>query len=525
MKISRRQAMLSGVSIGIGMAAFPRGDLKGIQLFHNTDNDMQLRARELLSHALNQAASLNCDFADVRLSITRSLDANILSGILVREDLAIGVRVLMNGYWGFCCTPVWNEKNVSDVVRMAYAQAKGNSHGPPREIDVSIYTNPGHKGQWVRQVKYDPFERNPFEFMDYLWGLSHYFQGFKVTTANHNLKMSFSCRELWYAATNGADQYQKLYETSGGLGYLVRSGIYPTRYDSRLVERSALGYELFSDIDHYEDLRRGLEETIELTKIPPLPIDVGRYPIVLTGSGAGTVLGESIVNALELDRILGYEANSTGTSYIQELNLREEPYSIGSKLLNLTTNRSSQGEIGTRKWDDEGTPTIQGSLVEDGVIKNTLSDNELSTVVSQKAMSSNAIASDARFPVGIRSGNVFMKPGDTDSTLEDLLKDHSRCLLFKNAQVGLDYQLTNGTLGGDIFEVMRGRKVSRVIGGGCWFKTQELWNNLVRLGGKSTLERTSIMSVKGEPLTAIPYSVTAPAVMIKDATIIDLGRK
>ncbi len=75
---------------------------------------------------------------------------------------------------------------------------------------------------------------------------------------------------------------------------------------------------------------------------------------------------ESIGHATELDRALGYEANYAGTSFATYDKLGTLQY--GSRVMNVTGDRTIEHGLATVGYDDEGVETQQWDIVKDGVL-------------------------------------------------------------------------------------------------------------------------------------------------------------
>lgn len=525
MKLNRREALKSSILLASASAFAPSvRNLNAETLFESSKSDLAGKADKLRTLIIEHAKSLGCDFVDCRFTYLRDMSVQLLTRFTAEESLIMGVRILVNGYWGYCCTPEWDEKNALHIVRLAHQQALGNSKGPPREIDSSVFQQPDESGEWIMPVKHDPFERNPYEFMDYLWGAFHFISRFPDRTALYRLSMNFNSLENWYGSSNGAVQYQKMYLSSGNLGFELPQA-YKARFDIELP-KAGVGYELFTDKDHFSRLREGLDEARELSRIPPSPVDIGRFPIVLTGAGTGAVMSGSIASAVELDRILGYEANAGGTSYIQDPVSEAGSLKLGTSLLNIDSNRDEPGGAATRRWDDEGSTTVRDSIIRNGVLNKVLTDKEMSNMAPGKTIGGNATSTDARFPIAVRPGNMVMRHDSSDTTrLSDLIGDIDKGLYFRSAGFGLDYQLIDGMITGEVFGINKGKLVSRLLGAGCMFKSTEIWKNLVRLGGTPTVVRTGAELPKGEPATSMAFSVTAPAAVLEEVAVIDITRK
>ena len=70
---------------------------------------------------------------------------------------------------------------------------------------------------------------------------------------------------------------------------------------------------------------------------------------------------ESVGHAIELDRILGWEAAFAGTSWLDLAQLGSLRY--GSELMNITIDPTIPGALGSFGFDDEGTPAAKRDAV------------------------------------------------------------------------------------------------------------------------------------------------------------------
>ncbi len=527
--LSTRRDILKASSFAASSLILPRGiraqSVGG--LYEKSNTDHSLIAEKIRAVALNRAKEIGCDYADIRLLYRRSLKIMTANGFDHIETLGLAMRTLVNGYWGFCCAPIWSEESVLKAIDLAYGQAKGNSQGPAREIDISLYRETGESGEWIMPVKIDPFERNPYEFRDYIDGVLAFIRNFPIDTSRYQVGMDFVVNNVWFGATNGSMQFQRTYASSGKLGFMIMNGSRP-EYTLETLPLSGMGYELFTDQDIYSTLREGFDELIELSELPVQPVEVGRYYTLIPGAGAANLLGRTLGAAVELDRIVGAEANAGGTSYIQNPAEELGSFKFGPSFLNVDYEREHSAGIGTRYWDDEGVRCSKGALVESGLVKKAFSDREMRAYISSsdQIATGNFIASDHSTAPSVRFANLVVRPNLSGSgSVKDMIKNIDRGVFFRSSNVGLDFQMKNGMITGDAYEVRNGRLTSRILGAGCWFNSTELWNNLELIGSDISQQRTAISAYKGEPASIASSSVISPAVLFKDAAIVDTTRK
>src|SRR6185437_2233908 len=172
------------------------------------------RLASLAARALDSAKSAGAAYADVRLSHTKMRRFFPLF-TYDDEDMEVGVRALVEGYWGFASGPVWSPDEMARLGREAVHQAKTNALGKPRIVTLApapVVQN----GSWVMPVKIDPFEVSPFEIQDELTSLDL----FTRRTPGVGLTMnqaSSTVQEKAFASTLGSYCTQRSYLTQGAL--------------------------------------------------------------------------------------------------------------------------------------------------------------------------------------------------------------------------------------------------------------------------------------------------------------------
>src|SRR5207253_11412794 len=110
------------------------------------------------------------------------------------------------------------------------------------------------------------------------------------------------------------------------------------------------GWEIAEAAGMVENAERIAAEAVEFCTAKP--VDMGMKDLVLTPSHAMLTIHEIVAHATELDRILGYEANYAGTSFVKLSDVGKLKY--GSKLFNVTADRIIPGGMATLGSDHDG---------------------------------------------------------------------------------------------------------------------------------------------------------------------------
>ena len=134
---------------------------------------------------------------------------------------------------------------------------------------------------------------------------------------------------------------------------------------------------------------------------------MGLKDLVLTPSHAMLTIHEIVAHATELDRILGYEANYAGTSFVKLSDVGKLKY--GSKLMNITADRTMPGGMATIGFDDDGVKTTEFPIVRDGILVGLQTNRETAPQIGDKASKGCTSASSWRDYPFLRMPNVHAR--------------------------------------------------------------------------------------------------------------------
>ena len=496
-----------------------------------TDADI----RELALRAVDAARGAGAEYADVRLThmYRRSIDSK--RSVSDTEEMTVGVRVLFNSYWGFAAGPTWTADEVTRLGREAAAVAKDNAGGKPRFVELA-QMSASETGHWETPIRIDPFSVPIDEIMDFLMGINVYV-GEAYPGIGSRTGCEFTRREEAFASTEGAYLTQVFTTTGAGLGILLEKAPQGERngIGSDLLLPAARGWEYIRDNDaalRAEPPR--LAAILEADwKLPWKPVDVGRYDLILDVAGMAGLLNATLGAATELDRALGYEANASGTSYLDDPLAMLDELQVASPIVTITGNRSAPGALATAQWDAEGVRPTDFALVKDGVLTDYQTTREaagwLKEAYAKRGISPRshgcANAQSALFASMLFPPNLRLEPGKDDAGLDDLIAGLDRGVCVGGLELGVDFQQRDGwSVGGLFYEVKGGKRVARLAHAGLLFRTTDLWKALTALGGPKSFRWTPAGRSKGEPAQTVSYSVGAVPARFKQQTIIDSWR-
>ena len=195
---------------------------------------------------------------------------------------------------------------------------------------------------------------------------------------------------------------------------------------------------------------------------------------------------ESVGHAVELDRILGWEAAFAGTSWLDLSQLGTLRF--GSDLMNITADATLPGALGSFGYDDEGTPAHPVDIVRDGIWVGVLSGRDCAALAGLTE-SGGAVRGDGynRLPM-VRMTNVGLLPGS--SSLEEMIAaTEDGILMDTNRSWSIDDKRLNFQFGCEIgWEIKDGKRGRMVKNPTYTGIGPRFWQSLDMLGNASELD-------------------------------------
>ena len=180
------------------------------------------------------------------------------------------------------------------------------------------------------------------------------------------------------------------------------------------------GWEIAEECDFYDVAEKVATDAVEMCTAKPLGSS-GRRDLILSPSHAMLTIHEIVAHATELDRVVGYEANYAGTSFVKLADVGKLKY--GSKLFNVTADRTSRG-IGSFGFDDDGVKTTKVPLVREGILVDLTTNRETAHYMNKTSSQGNTYGSSWRDYPFLRMPNVHVEPGPANSpTLAEIVAD------------------------------------------------------------------------------------------------------
>ncbi len=502
--------------------------------------------KQLADAALETARSRGASYADVRIS--RYLNQFIngretkIQNVVSTESFGVGIRVIADGTWGFAATQDVTLEGVRRAAIQAVAIAKANSRLQTEPVRLAPQRGHGEVS-WKTPIRKNAFEVSIQEKADLLTavgdaalkaGASYIFTGLFLVN-----------EQKYFASTDGSYIDQDVHRTWPNFQVTLvdqATGKFETR--DALSSPVGMGWEYLAgrpadkvktpggalvygdSYDMLEDARLAATQAKE--KQGAKSVEAGKWDLVLDPSHTWLTIHESVGHPLELDRVLGYEANYAGTSFATLDKWKSKSFKYGSPLVNFVADKVQPGSLGAVGYDDEGVKTREWDLVKDGVLVGYEAIRDQVHILGENA-SHGCCYGDSWSSIQFqRMPNVSLRPGTKQLTPAQMIAGVEKGIfIVGDGSYSIDQQRYNFQFGGQLFyEIRKGKIVGMLRDVAYQSNTQEFWNAVAaicdrrdyRLGG-------SFFDGKGQPPQVSAVSHGAATVRVNGVNVINTARK
>jgi len=510
------------------------------------DPGMDVATKKMMADtALNAARSLGATYADARIG--RYLNQYVFTredkvqNVVNTESFGIGIRVIANGTWGFASTNSVTEDGIKKATQQAVAIAKANSKIQRDPVILAPVESYGEVS-WKTPIKKDFKEVPVSEKVELLLDAN---AAAMDNGANYVNSALFMVNEQkYFASTEGSYIDQDIHRIWPTFGV---TAIDPTagRFKSRQAMSApmGMGYEYMDGLesekligpaglklyrnsyDIVEDATLAAKQAKEM--LTAKSVDAGKYDLVLEPNHLGLTIHESVGHPLELDRVLGYEANYAGTSFATLDKWKSGDFKYGSDIVNLVADKTMPGSLGNVGFDDEGVKTKQWDLVRNGVLKNYQAIRDQVHMIDQNESHGCCYAqswNDVQFQ---RMPNVSLEAGKEKYSINDMIKDVEKGIYIAGrGSYSIDQQRYNFQFGGTVFyEIKNGEIVGMLDDVAYQSNTQEFWNSCTKICDESDYRIFgSFFDGKGQPSQVSAVSHGSSTSRFNDVNVINTGR-
>ena len=437
----------------------------------SSSNNTSSLGEELSKTCFETANKENASYTDMRLVNTRIGTITVVNEGPASEEaniVGVGIRVLIKDMGlGFADTDELTLESIRETTKKAAALARGAAR---IGVKLPFANEPVHVDKWIAPVKKDPFIIPLETKYEVLQDCTSRMKGEGIVA--RRAQMVFTNIEKYFANSTGSRIFQNITQAGANVTVAAKA---PSGIQRRSDQQYVLGgYEFIEEFDPVSKCPELTKEALALADAPGCP--EGKSDIILSADQLGLQVHESCGHPIELDRVLGYEANFAGRSFLTPNMLNKLQY--GSDKVNIVMDATINhgASLGTFAYDDEGVQAQRKYAVKNGKFVGYLMSRQTAPRVSETRSNGCMRADSYRLPI-IRMTNVSLEPGDWD--YDELIEDtQDGILMVTNYGWSIDqkrynfqfncekgYKIKNGSLG----EMIRGPGYSGI--------TPEFWNS------------------------------------------------
>jgi len=451
--------------------------------------------RRLADAALQAARDGGASYCDVRvgryLSQALSTRESRVRNVVNTESTGVGVRVLAGGAWGFAATNGLTSDAVASAARQATAIARANAAIQARPVELAPAPALGER-RWRTPLRRNGMDVPVQEKLEHLLEVNAAALAAGADFIESNLFLVNE--QKYFASTDGSyidqdvhriwapftvtavDKASGRFRTRQGLGAPVGMGYEYLDGDPAGKVHLPGGLVQYRDsYDMREDAVAAARQAREKLDAPS--VRPGRYALVLDPSNLFLTIHENVGHPLELDRVLGYEANYAGTSFAT-LDKRASGFRWGSERVNFVADRTTPGTLGAVGYDDEGVECKRWDLVRDGILVDYQTIRDQAHVLGKTA-SDGCCHADSWSTVQFqRMPNVSLQPGRAPLSVEEMIAGvEDGIWIHGRGSYSIDQQRYNAQFGGQLCYAIKDGKLAGMVEDVAYqIRTPEFWN-------------------------------------------------
>jgi TldD protein len=543
----KRKDFLQLSAMGAGAMMLPDFALFGKSIdpsqFLNDGMDVSLK-KQLADVALNAARAKGATYTDVRIGrylnqfvATRE---NRVQNVANGESFGVGIRVLADGCWGFAASNVVTKDGVAKTAERAVAVAKANAKIGSDPVQLAAQKGFGDV-TWKTPIETNAFTVPVKDKVDLLLSVN---AAAMAGGANFVNSVILAINEQkFFASTDGSYIDQDIHRLFPN--FTVSKVDRATgKFESRksLSSPVGMGYEYLTPTpgskvsgivtrykDRYDILEDVKNATAEVTqKMTAKSVEPGKYDLVLDPSHLWLTIHESVAHPTELDRVLGYEANYAGTSFLTMEKLNTKKFKFGSDIVNIVADKLQPGSLGAIGYDDEGVPAKKWEIIKDGVLVNFQAIRDQAHILGLKESQGCCYAqswNDVQFQ---RMPNISLQPGKQKLSVDDMIKNVEKGIyIIGDGSFSIDQQRYNFQFGGQTFyEIKNGKIVGMLKDVSYQANTQEFWNSCAAIADKDDYRLGGAFNDgKGQPGQSNAVSHGSSTTRFNGVNVINTARK
>ncbi|WP_312917858.1 TldD/PmbA family protein, partial [Stenotrophomonas sp.] len=407
------------------------------------------------------------------------------------ESAGVGIRVIVNGAWGFAASNQSTPQGVAAAVAQAIAIARANAKIQTKPVQLAPTPGVGEV-QWRTPIRQNAMAVPVKDKVDLLLSINA--AAINAGANFINSQLFLVNEQKYFASSDGSwidqdvhriwlpftataiDKASGKFRTRAGLSAPAGMGwefLDGNAADKHQLPGGVVGYG--HTYDPVEDAIAAARQA--RAKLTAPSVKPGKYDLVLDPSNLFLTIHENVGHPLELDRVLGYEANYAGTSFAT-LDKRDAGFRWGSDIVNFSADKTAPYSLGAVGYDDEGVKTRKWDLVKDGVLVNYQATRDEVHILGENASHGCSYADSWKSVQFQRMANVSLSPGKTPLTPTQMVKDvENGIYIHGRGSYSIDQQRYNAQFGGQLcYQIKNGEIAGMVEDAAYQIRTPEFWN-------------------------------------------------
>ena len=524
--MAKRREFLKLASVSLGAAGITRFAPWALEAQAAQAGAVEAIRNDLADAALEAARRLGAMYADVRVNRLRTESVSTreqqVQNVSRNQSVGFGVRVLVDGTWGFAANPQVTIDEARRVAAAAVDVAKANARFQRKRVTLAPVAPVATS--WKSAFQKDPLEVPLDEKVQFLLRLNQAAMATKGVTFVDS-SMRWVSEHKFLATSDGSRIDQHL--VRGEPDFTVTAidsatGDFQTR--ASYAGPQGMGYEYIDTYPWEAEARQAGEEAV--MKLKAKSVEAGRYDLVLHPSHLWLTIHESVGHSTELDRALWWEANYAGTSFLRPEDAGKLKF--GAPIVNFFADRMQPAGLATVGFDEEAVPAQRWYLVKNGIFVDWQTTRDLAPQVGRKTSYGCLHAESwdsVPFP---RMPNVSLEAGTGNTSLDDLVGGIERgILIMGDGSFSIDQQRYNFQFGGQTFwEIQKGKVAGMLRDVAYQSRTTDFWGACDGLGGAATYRLGGAFNDgKGEPTQLNAVSHGCPVARFRGINVLNTGVK
>jgi len=451
--------------------------------------------------AIDTASAQGAEYVDVRFESNRSENVEVRNGRVAtlsdQESTGYGIRAFYDGAWGFAASPDLSDRAIDataaravEIAKAGAAVARERFGEAPTDVYVDTYATP---------VEEDPRGVPLAERVALLLDAERLLHVAPQIRVGHAWMDLWTKRSEFYSST-GSRIAQEIAQSGSGLEALAVDGgdAQDRTWPGDIGLYQGGGYEIIRKAALRENAQRIGEEAVALLSAPQCP--AGVMDVILGGSQVSLQIHESCGHPAELDRVLGWEANFSGTSFLEIDQLDKLQY--GSPIVNIVIDNTLPLGFATCGYDDEGAKSGRSDVIREGILRGYEMSRDTARLIGRGTNACVRAQSWEYVPM-IRMCNLNLLPGETP--FDELFAGIKHGIYMEsNRSWSIDDRRLNFQFGCQIgWEIVNGKRTRMVKNPTYGGMTPRFWNSCDAIGDAASWVAWGTPNCgKGEPMQA-----------------------